>query len=190
MSKTKTKKIKPKAKKTVVGNPLSVGHKRLLKLADLLDKDADKANGIKFDMDIFGEVLINEDGSAPEKAPLNCNSAGCALGLAAMSGAFAKEGLTYKVSNGWASWSNSLQSRAYPIEIKLKNVKKYVTAREMAIEFFDLSPAQVEGLFFPSNPKTGAKEERRVATRIRQVIAGNLDFELNDVGEVVDIRQK
>src|SRR5258706_528932 len=67
--------------------------RRLLKLADLLEADAKNKNGIKFDMADWGLVADPEN-------PLSCGTDACAMGLAALSGAFRRAGLTASTPAG------------------------------------------------------------------------------------------
>jgi hypothetical protein len=57
--------------------------RRLLKLADLLVANAHNSKGMRFDLDHWG---VFRGHKRPRK--LDCQTTGCALGLAAMSGAF------------------------------------------------------------------------------------------------------
>lgn len=67
--------------------------KRLLKLAELLEADAKNKKGVKFSMPSWGYV---EDKSAP----ISCGTQACAMGLAALSGAFKQAGLDYYLADG------------------------------------------------------------------------------------------
>ena len=72
--------------------------KRLLKLRDLLLKDAKNKKGLQFDMGTWGEVGVGE------KPGLTCNTRACALGLAALSGEFKRAGLGYELSANGQIW--------------------------------------------------------------------------------------
>lgn len=129
--------------------------RRLLKLADLLEADAKNKKGVQFDLMMWGQV---ED---PRK-PLSCGTTACAMGLAAVSGAFKKQGLSYEVQlNGCL----------------------YISCNEIgggfnsASELFSISSSEAHWLFdYPSYGEnaigTGAQGERMVATRIRNFVAG------------------
>jgi len=71
--------------------------RRLLKLADLLEADAKNKKGVKFDLGTWGN--LNE--GTPEEEVISCGTTACAAGLAAMSGAFKKEGLGYRLVPYW-----------------------------------------------------------------------------------------
>jgi len=65
---------------------------RLLRLAKLLRADARRKGGIKFDINIFCATKDIET-----KPSTSCGTRACALGLAALSDEFKREGLGYKV---------------------------------------------------------------------------------------------
>lgn len=77
--------------------------RRLLKLADLLVKDARTKKGIRFSMD----VVIARKNPEAGAVKMDCGTTGCAMGLAAVSGAFKRAGLSCKTdfrnpdSVGW-----------------------------------------------------------------------------------------
>lgn len=66
---------------------------RLLKLADLLEADARNKEGIRFNMLAWGYV-------GDHNKPLSCGTEACAMGLAALSGAFKHAGLGMKIQFG------------------------------------------------------------------------------------------
>jgi hypothetical protein len=136
--------------------------RRLLKLADLLEADARNRRGIKFDLNVVGYVNnIPED----KIVKLDCGTSACAMGLAAMSGAFNREGLSYRVTTGWLN----------NVATTFKGRKvQYDTA---AMRLFDISRRDADFLFtsgqYPTEQK-GAKGERYVAKRIRDFVAGKV----------------
>lgn len=82
---------------------------RLLRLAELLEADAVQPNGIKFDLNVWAvpdgfDNLASDHGPYSERTkiiPVDCGTVACAMGLAAISGVFKDEGLTYTIeSNG------------------------------------------------------------------------------------------
>src|SRR5580704_5650057 len=77
--------------------------RRLLKLADLLEADAKNKKGIQFDYHHWGSVGNREE-------PLSCGTSACALGLAAISGAFTRAGLGY-TTHPWGSLGFTLNGR-------------------------------------------------------------------------------
>lgn len=72
---------------------MNLSKRRLLKLADLLEADAKNKKGVKFSMPTWGYVR-------DESAPVSCGTQACAMGLAALSGAFKRAGLDYYLSDG------------------------------------------------------------------------------------------
>lgn len=126
--------------------------RRLLKLADLLDADSKNKKGICFDFTLWGEV---ED----EHNPVSCGTTACALGLAAVSGVFKKQGLKYRVRGGC-------------LGIGFKRTWHPAT---VAARFFDITLSDAYELFVHSSglpSAAGAKAERAVAKRIRNFVAG------------------
>lgn len=82
---------------------------RLLRLADLLEADAANPTGIKFnigtwaakdgyDADAFSMDNVEFQFDLGQKTiPVDCNTVACAVGLAAISGVFAAEGLGWEL---------------------------------------------------------------------------------------------
>lgn len=135
--------------------------RRLLKLADLLEEDAANKKGVKFDLGTVGEA---SDWRVEKFEPgLNCGTIACAMGLAAISGAFKRAGLSYRV-------------RDQDIETTIKRRRiSYVIA---AIKIFEIDEPAAHFLFTPGNYGSdhpqGARGERRVAKRIRDFVAGKV----------------
>lgn len=136
--------------------------RRLLKLAHLLESDAKNKKGIKFNLGVLGFAAFDDD----KNAKLDCGGSGCAMGLAAMSGAFKREGLSYKATGGL-----------------MNNIKTMLNGRSLlydtaAMRLFDISRSQANFLFTPSfyprNKLKGAIGERYVAKRIRDFVAGKV----------------
>lgn len=136
--------------------------RRLLKLADLLEADAKNKRGVRFDLSVVGWV------DAPDKASvkLNCGTSACAMGLAAMSGEFKREGLSYRIAKGCFSNIKTTMNGT---------TLHYDTA---AMRLFDISRHQAGFLFtpgfYPDDKRQGAKGERFVAKRIRDFVAGKV----------------
>jgi hypothetical protein len=124
--------------------------RRLRKLADLLEADAKTKNGIKFDFFEWGSVDDVE-------RPLSCGTYACAMGLAALSGAFKRAGLGYTAPPGRYSIDFTINGRARnPIKA--------------AMHVFDISKRDAEYLFTSSiglQEVRGAAAERAVAKRLR-----------------------
>lgn len=126
--------------------------KRLLKLADLLEADARNKNGIKFDFLDWGKVR-------DPKKPTSCGTTACAMGLAAISGAFKRAGLTFEPAN------------------QLIAFKGEYGAVLGAMKVFDLNLEDASFLFTDTDgldDLQGAKAERAVAKRIRRFVAGKI----------------
>jgi hypothetical protein len=140
--------------------------KRLLKLADLLEKDASDKNGVKFDLGEWGSMKDSN-------APISCGTTACAMGLAALSGKFKKQGLSYRTydevdDNGKISVSIDV---IYTYANGVEEAGTYAAA-----SLFDISHEAASFLFTPSTVPnkytTGAKGERYLAKRIRAYVAG------------------
>lgn len=139
---------------------------RLLKLADLLEADAANPTGIKFDLsqwampsDLSGAGDMGTGYSIDTvTVPVSCNTAGCALGLAAISGVFKDEGFGFKIgeATGW-------------LLPTFNDEVGYDAGRH----FFGLDYEQTNHLFDPDffSDTKGAEAELEVAKRIREVVA-------------------
>lgn len=74
--------------------------KRLKKLARLLFADAAKPKGVKFDLTAWAKKGGRIKAFKNEKrVPVSCGTNACAVGLACISGAFKKEGLSFEIRN-------------------------------------------------------------------------------------------
>lgn len=130
--------------------------KRLLKLADLLMKDARNKKGIKFDMRTWGVVKDPE-------TPMSCGTSACAMGLAALSGAFSKAGLRYRISS------------MFGLQIFVGDNDILGDAIRSAEIVFGLTNHQAVRLFMPdgrgAGPNvTGAAAEIKKAKQIRHFV--------------------
>jgi hypothetical protein len=123
---------------------------RLLKLADLLEADAANPKGLKFEWGDWGTVT-------DPKKPVSCGTQACAMGLAALSGTFKRQGLGYRYGeNG--------------LEITFNGAYGPLRA---AIQLFKIDSFAAHDLFIPGVALTrGKKAERMVARRIRNFVAG------------------
>lgn len=137
----------------------AVGRRRLLKLVDLLRKNARNKKGAKFDLNIFGSTDYYVTG---EKA-MTCNTAGCALGLGAISGVFEREGFVAEMRREpFGSYHISPTYKGY-------------TGFAAGDEFFSLERDETLFLFDPDlyeGRQIGAKGERKVAQRIKDFVSG------------------
>lgn len=126
---------------------------RLLKLADLLEKDAKNKKGIRFYMGTFGEI-------GDENNPLSCSTTACAMGLAVLSGAFRRTGIGYRVEGG-------------EIDITWKGRK--IGGFEAAARLFEINSKDADRLFVPHYSghgmvREGASDERNMAAQIREYV--------------------
>jgi hypothetical protein len=127
--------------------------RRLLKLADLLEADAKNKNSIKFDLHDWGNARDDKE------LALNCGTTACAMGLAVLSGAFKRAGLT----NGGSKYFILPEHGDH-------------LGFDAAASLFDIRLNEAEFLFaqgkYASIYQKGAVGERAVAKRIRQFVAG------------------
>ena len=133
--------------------------RRLLKLADLLEADARSKKGIKFDMGTWGDSRDGPPG-------VNCGTSACAMGLAALSGVFRRQGLKAKVIHSGAFG-------VYDVEVMFGRSKGH----KAAVRLFNIADAEARFLFMPSSYDGWVKEaesERVVAKRIRDFVAGKV----------------
>lgn len=138
--------------------------RRLLKLADLLEADAANKRGVKFDIGTWG--CSSDVIPAPD-----CGTTACAMGLAALSGAFRRAGLEGR----WAG--DALGEKRLEITFKGRG-----SPRAAAMCVFEISNEDASFLFMPSayegyglgSLPSGAKGERIVAKRIRDFVAGKV----------------
>lgn len=137
--------------------PKKFYHKRIIKLAELLEKDARKKKGISYNQTTFGRI------GDPDNV-LSCGTQACALGLAALSGAFKRAGLGYKIiPNNYGihyginfTWKSKA---AEPITAAMKTFG--ITHEEAQILFGGSSGSAVH---------VGAVAERSVAKRLRNFV--------------------
>lgn len=131
--------------------------KRLLKLADLLEADAKNKKGVKFDLAIWGRSYIGG-------LSMSCGTVACAVGLAVLSGAFKRAGLTnfHKYPETFSVCPEFDGSTGFDAVNKLFNIK----IQESAF-LFDAGA-------YPDDKHRGAVAERFVAKRIRDFVAGKV----------------
>lgn len=148
----------------------SAGRKRLLKLAGLLEKDAKNKKGVKFDLGTWAkpanaDYLEQYTTRANVTPSPDCGTAACAVGLACISGAFAREGLTIAPRR----WDGGMQV-GYIAVPAFGRLRDFPAVRA----FFDLDKHQSRWLFMSQfyRASTGARAERAVAKRIRDFVAG------------------
>lgn len=145
--------------------------KRLLKLAALLRADAANKKGLQFNMSHwaaptgrFNSVFYEEPKKLPE---VSCGTSGCALGLAVLSGAFKRAGLTALYHDNNRNGIIMEPAIADP-EYGTR------TGFDAAMTLFGITPTQSWYLFgptyYPKEYRTAAKGERYVAKRIERFV--------------------
>lgn len=131
---------------------------RLKRLSALLRRDAADPNGVKFDLEHWASPY----GAAghwtdPEGQPkVDCGTTACALGLAAISGEFKEDGLTWTIE--------------YALEPAYEGVRGFAAGAAL----FDIEVYQAHYLFDPAqyyDVPRGAQGELLVAARIDDFIA-------------------
>jgi hypothetical protein len=156
------------------------GRKLLLKLADLLEEDAKNKKGIKFNLEVVCEPadldLSTDDptnlGFGKDGPTLDCKTAACAMGLAAISGRFKNLGYELNADS---------DGKYYNIEvIYRKSEGDLYTGFDSAAEaMFDIPIEDVQYLFisdyYPAKHVKGRKGELAVAKRIRDYVVGKMD---------------
>jgi hypothetical protein len=161
------------------------GRKLLLKLADLLEEDANNKKGIKFNLEVVCEPadldLTTDHPSAlgfgKDGPTLNCKTAACAMGLAAISGKF--KNLGYELNA-------DINGQFYNIEVIYKRSEGdlYTGFDSAAAAMFDLEWEDVQYLFvsdyYPAKYSKGKKGELAVAKRIREFVKGKFDKSYRD----------
>jgi len=144
-----------------------MNNERLLRLADLLEADASRVDGIKFNLGCLVQPDVNATFLGLSKVKLDCGTQACAVGLAALTGAFEAEGLTYTVESGYFE----------PIFAGEQCEWDWAAGK-----LFEIEPNVVGFLFTVEGywkehrePLIGASAEREVAQRIRDLVAGKVE---------------
>lgn len=165
---------------------------RLERMRDLLRHDAANPTGVKFDLGGWAGPADGNAGSssywdlpegvtmvdryysdlAPIKVDVSCGTAACAFGLAAISGEFAAEGLTYSFMMRSDGSGQGILMPTLPS--KWGNAHGLMAAANL----FNISPEDTSYFFDPEHydgtPK-GAEGELMVAQRIDDFINGIID---------------
>jgi hypothetical protein len=132
--------------------------KLLLKLATLLREDARNKKGVRFDYGDWGTVRDVDN-------PMSCGTEACAFGLAALSGAFKRNGLSWDADRNGTLAFRWKGRRMDPVDA--------------AVKLFGLNYKQACYLFMPENmlldmngpnPNQGAEAERGVAKKIEKFV--------------------
>lgn len=146
--------------------------KRLLRLAKLLRKDAKCKTGIKFNMGDWGST---ED--VDTKIGMNCGTQACALGLAAISGEFKRDGLSFKTTA-----DSPFCDPVNTVDFTYKG--RECNAIEAAMATFDIPQCVADYIFGgDATVRTngeGAKAEIEMAEIIEGVCKGKLPQEIID----------
>ena len=131
---------------------------RLLRLADLLEEDSANPEGIRFDMNYWSRST-HVDLRYDWKPAHSCGTTACAMGLAAISGRFKKEGLSLDLTG-------------------VPEMPGGYVGLGAAAELFTISLRDASLLFLPDayEYSVGAKAERAVALRIRALVAGDPEW--------------
>lgn len=129
-------------------------NRRLLKMAKLLEKNARNKKGLKFDLCDWGTVKNIEN-------PIACGTTACAMGLAALSGEFRRQGLEY---------STRVSGGTYNIDVLCGGFSGIDAAQKL----FGIDSHTASFFFTPDyTPQSlweGAKGERFLAKRIKQFV--------------------
>ena len=129
----------------------------LLRLADYLEKDAVNPNGFKFDMWTWASSESDSDGffTGNVKPEPNCGTSACAMGIAAISGIFKDEGLSYYVNIDG--------------EFEFRFAEGWIGGFSAAQSLFEINDPQSRYLF-DGDHMTGHPGELAVAKRIRAFV--------------------
>lgn len=155
-----------------------LARERLPRMAKLLRDDAANPTGVKFDLGVWA-IPADTDPDAPArwptdvKVPLDCGTKACAFGLAAISGAFAAEGLTYMIGDGVHVVQGSLVPVLERYDAANPPVHFYAAAA-----LFDINVSDARYFFDPEcydgTPREAAGEIA-VAERIETYLMGEVD---------------
>lgn len=157
---------------------------RLLRLSDLLDRDAANEKGVKFDLGTWADKSDHSNWLENSPVPVDCGTTACAMGLAAISGEFAKEGLIAHFEPV-APWNNvpygpPLHYTLYPMIVTTdyRGIARNCSGFEAAEKLFNITEDDAHYLFdsdsYEGTPR-GAEGERFVAQRIRDFTEGKID---------------
>lgn len=141
-------------------NP-NMNEDRIQRFILLLEADRVNPTGVKFDMDWWCRpakaTSINGYIDKVIQPDISCNTNACALGLAAISGVFKDEGLTYEQSGG----------QLVPI---FGNMRDF----DAGAAFFGIGPMEAGALFdpyyYPAALRQGAAAEQEVVNRLRWLL--------------------
>lgn len=145
---------------------------RLEKFAALLEADANDPQGATFNLRGWAGTFNSKTGpnwtfdKITDQIPINCGTTACALGLAAISGIFKDEGLTFRIGH---------EGNLLPVYLDPSKSKMWM-GYEAAQKFFDISSNTAYRLlspdYYPETLQDGSASELEVARRIRLLLSG------------------
>lgn len=163
--------------------PSTLAKERLPRMSALLRRDAENPTGVKFDLGTWAEPADNSvcvvkawSTEAGFKVPLDCGTKACAFGLAAISGEFAAEGLTYNIGNGSTMPTGTLTP--FLDRTGDGDLQRNPTHFRAAEELFGISHDDARYFFDPdcySGVPREAEGEIMVADRIDAFLNGSVD---------------
>lgn len=136
---------------------------RLLKLAELLEADADSPKGVKFDLALWGCRDDLSDRTRPRSIKVDCGTTACAIGFACISNVFEEEGFAGKLVTKNTGSGN--------------NVIPQFDGREgmgAVTEFFGIDYSEAMNLFdnyaYERHERSGKAGKLAVSRRIRGLV--------------------
>lgn len=150
---------------------------RLERMAALLDANAANPKGVQFNVRQWAAPAGSSEGDAHfptnHKVKVDCGTMACGMGLAALSGEFVKDGLSYNLIGSEAGGYMLLPT------FRDDNHHYAQEGFDAAEALFAIDMNDAEYLFdggcYPTDQQKGAKGERAMAQRIRDFIAGKID---------------
>lgn len=139
--------------------------KRLLKLADLLEADAKKKKGVKFNLSLWGKVDVIDPDQVPKTVKVDCGTTACAIGLACISGAFKRAGLRAVTVSKNATGGNNIKPA-------FGQYREWSAVQEFFGLNFDALRFLFTNAWYDHENMDGARGEKIVAKRIRDFVAG------------------
>lgn len=145
---------------------------RLMRLVKLLRKDASNKKGVKFDLETWGWCSDRQqplwDSTTANLLPVSCGTTACAMGLAALSGEFEKEGLFATYIEEWNGVS--LVPELVSKDPGLDNSQGFSAAARLFGIRYDVADWLFSPSYYQSRQRKGAKGERAVADRIAKFV--------------------
>lgn len=142
---------------------------RLLRLAAGLKANAANPTGMKFDLWHWGSFPANQP-----QPDITCNTVGCAVGFAAVSGIFKKEGLGYKILSGQGIFDESIILPTYKDSEGWQAVNDFFDIEYVdSMKLFSTYSYAPEGEDPRDEDTKGAEAELKVARRIEEYVASH-----------------